>query len=131
MKQFFLNIALLVTVVVSGAEPMKWDGSNHFGAWGKAARMTLQRKNGILVIRSEKHDPCFQIDKLALNPGDYDLFVMEYRVPGKIPSGNRGKIYFLRNQDEKLTGACIDLGSYICDGKWHRKRQPLSRIWRA
>ena len=126
MKRFLLDIALLVTAVVSGAEPMKWDDSNHFGTWGKAARMTLKRENGILTAKSEKNDPCFQLDKLSLNPGDYDLFVMEYRVPGKIPSGNRGRIYFLRDKDRKLTGACIDLGSYICDGQWHKKEIPLT-----
>ena len=105
---------------------MKWDASNNFGQWGKSVRMRLERKNGVLVMNSEKNDPCFQLDKLTMKPADHNLFVMEYRVPEKFRSGNRGKIYFLRDEDKKLSGAYIDLGSYICDGEWHRKEVPLT-----
>jgi hypothetical protein len=126
MKQLVFGIVLFLSAVVSGADPMTWDASNNFGRWGKPVRMRLERKNGILVMKSEKNDPCFQLDKLAMKPSDYGLFVLEYRVPGKIPSGKRGKIYFLRNEDKTLSGAYINLGSYICDGKWHRKEIPLT-----
>ncbi|MBO7146900.1 MAG: hypothetical protein J6W81_04055 [Lentisphaeria bacterium] len=126
MKQFILSVTLFITAVMSGAEQMKWDASNNFGAWGKATRMTLERKNGILVIKSKNNDPCFMIDKLTMKPGDYNLFVMEYRVPGNIPSGNRGKLYFLRSNEKKLSGVYINLGNYICDGKWHKKEIALT-----
>ena len=126
MKQFILSVVLFAAAVVSGAATMKWDASNKFGPWGRPVRMTLQRKDGILVINSQKNDPCFHIDKLSMKPGDYNLFVMEYRVPEKISSGNQGKIYFLRDKDKALSGVYINLGSYICDGQWHKKEVALS-----
>jgi hypothetical protein len=52
MKRFILTVALLFSAILSGAEAMKWDASNKFGSWGRPVRMTLQRKNGILVINS-------------------------------------------------------------------------------
>ena len=126
MKQLFWCIVLFAAAAMSGADPMKWDASNNFGQWGKPVRMRLERKNGILVLNSEKNDPCFQLDKLTMNPADYNLFIMEYRVPEKLRSGNQGKIYFLRDEDQKLSGVYINLGSYICDGQWHRKEVPLT-----
>ncbi len=126
MKRFILTAVLLASAILSGAEAMKWDASNKFGSWGRPVRMTLQRKNGILVINSKSNDPCFQIDKLSMKPGDYNLFVIEYRVPEKIVSGNQGKIYFLRDKDKSLSGVYINLGSYICDGQWHKKEIPLT-----
>ena len=126
MKRFILTVALLFSAILSGAEAMKWDASNKFGSWGRPVRMSLQRKNGILVINSKSNDPCFQIDKLSMKPGDYNLFVIEYRVPEKIVSGNQGKIYFLRDKDKSLSGVYINLGSYICDGQWHKKEVALS-----
>ena len=83
MKQFICIVALIIAAVVSGAEAMRWDAANKFGTWGRPVRMSLAQKNGILIIKSDKNDPCFQIDKLSLKPGDYNLFVMEYRVPEK------------------------------------------------
>ena len=126
MKRFILTFVLFASAVLSGAEVLKWDVSNKFGKWGRPVRMTLQRKNDILVINSKDNDPCFQIDKLSLKPGDYNLFVIEYRVPEKITSGNQGKIYFLRDQDKSLSGVYINLGSYICDGQWHKKEVALT-----
>ncbi|MBE6373350.1 MAG: hypothetical protein E7055_14940 [Lentisphaerae bacterium] len=126
MKRIFWCIVLFAAFAASGADPMKWDASNDFGQWGKPVRMRLERKNGVLVMNSEKNDPCFQLDKLTMKPADHNLFVMEYRVPEKFRSGNRGKIYFLRDEDKKLSGAYIDLGSYICDGNWHRKEVQLT-----
>ena len=126
MKRIISSIILSAAALLSGAEQLKWDAGNNFGAWGRAVRMTLARKNGILVIKSQKNDPCFQLDKIAIKPADYDLFVMEYRVPEKIISGNQGRIYFLRNKDKSLSGAYINLGSYICDGQWHKKEIPLT-----
>jgi len=105
---------------------MKWDFSNNFGDWGRPTRMTMERKNGTLVMSSNGKDPCFQIDNLFMTPMAYNLFVMEYRVPGKIESGNQGKINFLRNEDKNFTGVYINLGSYICDGEWHKKEIPLT-----
>ena len=66
MKQFILSVILFAFAIASGAEAMKWDASNKFGSWGRPVRMTLQRKNGILVINSKSNDPCFQIDKLSI-----------------------------------------------------------------
>ena len=109
---------LSAALAAAGTEQMKWDASNDFGAWGKPVRMTLQRKNGILVIHSRNNDPCFQLDKLTINPRAYNLFVIEYRTPETIPSGNQGKSI--------SSGVYIDLGSYICDGQWHRKEIPLT-----
>ena len=105
---------------------MKWNADNNFGKWGGPVRMNLERKNGILIVRAKGNDPCFFLDKLVMKPGDYNLFTIEYRVPETIQSGNRGKIYFFRNTDKTLSGAYIDLGSYICDGQWHIKEIPLA-----
>ena len=57
MKQLVFGIVLFLSAVVSGADPMTWDASNNFGRWGKPVRMRLERKNGIVVMKSEKNDP--------------------------------------------------------------------------
>jgi|GEM_PF-3293938 len=126
MKRLIFCLLLAVSAVLTSAEDLKWNAGNDFGKWGNPVRMDLKRKNGILILCSKGNDPCFTLDKLAIRPGDHNLFAIEYRVPEKIPSGNQGKIYFLRDADKTLSGVFIDLGSYICDGKWHKKEVPLT-----
>ena len=49
-------------------------------------------------------------------------------IPGcrKAQVRQSGKDLFLRDEDQKLSGVYINLGSYICDGQWHRKEVPLT-----
>ena len=125
MKKFLLSFVLAAAALLSGGE-LKWDSSNNFGKWGRPVRMTMKRQNGVLVINSKSKDPCFHLDNISLKPADYNLLVIEYRVPGKIESGNQGRIYFLRDKDKTFSGVFINLGSYICDGQWHKKEIPLT-----
>ena len=126
MKRLVFCLLLAISIISASAGNLKWDAGNGFGKWGNPVRMDLERKNGILVINSRGNDPCFFHDKLNLNPADCNLFSIEYRVPETIGSGNQGKIYFLRSADKTFSGVYINLGSYICDGQWHKKEVPLT-----
>ena len=95
MKRIVFCLILAFAAVLTAAENMKWNAGNGFGKWGGPVRMTLERKNGILLINSKGNDPCFFLDKLTMKPEDCNLFAIEYRAPEAIPAGNQGKIYFL------------------------------------
>ena len=54
MKKLLCFIALLGVLVVSGAELIRWNGTNKFKGWTFPVNCTMIREDGLLVLEHGK-----------------------------------------------------------------------------
>ena len=124
MRSLLLSFAMLLTVSAA-AESIRWNAENNFGNWGKAVRVKLERKDGLLRFDSTKHDPIFSLTQ-KLNLKDCKYFEIVYRTMGNIPKGNWSLLYYQTDTDAKFTEKHqIKLGRLNDNGEWQTKRVKL------
>ena len=124
MRSLLFSFAMLLTVSAA-AESIRWNAENNFGNWGKAIRLKLERKDGLLRFGSTKHDPIFSLNQ-KLDLKDCKYIEIVYRTAGKIPKGNWTILYYQTDTDKGFSEKhTIKLGRLNDNGEWQTKRVKL------
>ncbi len=98
MMKFLATVMIgsFAAAALAGAPGWLWNpaGPNDLQDWGSAYNMNAANHNGALVIKTTGKDCRLVLDKLAVNPADYDSLAIYYSTSGFTATQLSGQLYF-------------------------------------
>lgn len=105
-----------------------WNGKNRFKGWRPNSRIGFKNTGKSLELEFKVRDPKIIIEKLKLDPRQYNTFVYTYRAQGTGP--RTGQLFFAADGGKIGDANFWRLPAPVADGRIHRVEIPVSALVR-